>query len=280
MDRFGGKYPWGPALARAGSVAGAVYEAKGGTGSTQMESEWNIGPNLDRNQQAALRELLREYPDVFARNPKSPNTTHVAHHVINTNEQLPIKAKNIQVSPQTEREINEQVEQMLSNGIIRPSTSPWASRVILVRKKYQTLRFAVDYLSLNDVTIKDSYPFPEFRDIQDKLSGSKFFSTLDGASAYWSIPIVEEDRRKTAFITPRGQFEFCVMPFGLCNAPATYQRAIDNVLKNATHSEPYIDDTLTYSSSFGDHSLHLREVFKCYSLAGFQLRRDKCRFGF
>ena len=167
---------------------------------------------------------------------------------------------------------------MLSNGIIRPSASPWASRVILVKKKDQTLRFAVDYRSLNDITTKDSYPLPEVKDILDKLSGCEFFSTLDGASAYWSIPIREEDRKKTAFLTPRGQFEFCVMPFGLCNAPATYQRAIDNVLKNAAHSEPYIDDTLTYSSSFGDHLLHLREVFKYYRSAGFQLRRDKCQF--
>ena len=130
------------------------------------------------------------------------------------------------------------------------------------------------------MTIKDSYPLPEVKDILDKLSRCEFFSTLDGASAYWSIPISEEDRKKTAFITPRGQFEFNVMPFGLCNAPATYHRAIDNALKNATNSEPYVDDTLTYSNSFDDHIQHLREVFECYRSAGFQLPRDKCQFGF
>ena len=113
---------------------------------------------------------------------------------------------------------------MLQNGIVGPSASPWASRIILVRKKDGSTRFAVDYRSLNDVTKKDSYPIPELRDILDKLHGSNYFSTLDGASAYWSVPIAEKDREKTAFLSPRGQFEFCVMPFGLCNAPSTFQR--------------------------------------------------------
>ena len=95
-----------------------------------------------------------------------------------------------------------------------------------------------------------------------------------------SIPIKEADREKTSFITPRGQFEFNVMPFGLCNAPATYQRAIDSALKDATESLPYIDDTLTFSHSFEEHLQHLHQVLGCYRVAIIQLRRDKCSFGF
>ena len=164
---------------------------------------------------------------------------------------------------------------MLENGLIRQSSSPWASRVILVQKKDMSYRFAVDYRDLNDQTKKDSYPLTDVNDILDKLQGSTFFSSLDGVSAYWSIPIVEPDREKTAFITPSGQFEFCVMPFGLFNAQATYQRAIDSALIGATNSLPYIDDTLTFSRSFDEHLRHLRLVLESYQSANMQLKRDK-----
>ena len=111
------------------------------------------------------------------------------------------------------------------------------------------------------------------KDILDKLHGSEYFSTLDGASAYWSILSAGKDIEKTAFVSPRGEFEFCVMPFGLCNAPSSYQRVIDTVLKNAPHSLPYIDDTLIFSISFKDHLEHLREVLNCYREANLQLSR-------
>ena len=156
--------------------------------------------------------------------------------MIETGNAKPVKAKNVRVSPQTEKEINLQLNQLLANNIVRSSTSPWAAHVILVRKRNQTLRFVVNYRGLNNVTKKYSYPLPETRDIWDKLSGCELYSSLDGASAYWSIPIAEEDREKNSFITPRGQFEFCVMPFGLCNGQATYQRAIDSALKQATNT--------------------------------------------
>ena len=169
---------------------------------------------------------------------------------------------------------------MLENVVIRQSSSPWASRVILVQKKDKSYRFAVDYRYLNDQTKKDAYPLPDVKDILDKLRGSTIFSSLDGASAYWSIPIAESDREKTASVTARGQYEFCVMPFGLCNAQATYQRAIDSALRGATNSLPYIDDTLTYSSSFEEHLRHLRIVLESYRSANMKLRRDKCRFAF
>ena len=103
---------------------------------------------------------------------------------------------------------------------------------------------------------------------------------MDGAAAYWSIPLEEDDIPKTAFITAAGQFEFLVMPFGLCNAPATYQRTIDKALRNVPYSLPNLDDTLTHSSSFSEHLNHLRATMECYRKAGLQLRRDKCKFAY
>ena len=266
----------GQALSRAELVSSAYYLPESNTASSSNECK--INPELDPRQKSQIQALLEEFHDVFAENPKKPSTTTTAQHLIETGNALPIKAKSIRVSPQVEAEINVQIGQMLRNGIIRPSSSPWASRVILVRKKDNSYRFAVNYRAVNDSTKKDSYPLPDIKDILDKLSGSRFYSSLDGASAYWSIPIIERDREKTAFITPRGQFEFCVLPFGLCNAQATYQRAIDSALSGATHSLPYIDDTLTYSSTFEDHLTHLRRVLECYRSSQMQLRRDKCRF--
>ena len=245
-----------------------------------LEGNYDVNQDLETLQQQELLKLLSEFEDMFAPNPNKPSVTHMTEHIIDTGSAQPIRANNVRVSPQVEIEIEAQVHQMLDNGIIRHSNSPWASRVILVTKKDGTKRFAVDYRALNDCTKKDSYPIPEVKDIIDKLEGSRYFSTLDGASAYWSIPIAEIDREKTAFLTPRGQFEFCVMAFGLCNAPSSYQRVADTALRSAKNSHAYIDDTLTHSNNFGEHLTHLRAVLMCYRRAGLQVRKSKCKFGY
>ena len=248
--------------------------------NSYSSKNWDINAKLAVHEREALGKLLFEYQDIFAIDPKKPSVTHLAEHSIVTGAARPVKAKGIRVSPQAEQSISTQVRQMLRNGIIRPSNSPWCSRVILVEKKDGTMMFAVDYRSLNNETKRDYYPLPEIRDILDKLHGSNYYSSLDGASAYWSIPVAEQDREKTAFITPRGQYEFVVMPFGLTNSPSTYQRAIDTTLRSATNSLPYVDDTLVHSSPMTAHLQDLRSTLECYRRASMQLRRDKCRFGY
>ena len=204
----------GQALTRAELIATTTSDLL--CNNTCTASRWNINPDITHQESTRLMALLEEFDDVFAVNPKKPSVAKYAQHVIDTGNAQPIKARNVRVSPQVEKEINIQVTQMLENGVIQPSSSPWASRVILVQKKDKTYRFAVDYRAVNDQTKKDSYPLPDIKDILDKLQGNKYFSSLDGATAYWSIPMLESDKEKTAFTTPRGQFEFCVMPFGLC----------------------------------------------------------------
>ncbi len=111
---------------------------------------------------------------------------------------------------------------MLASGVSCSSKSPWGAPVVLVRKKSGELRFCIDFRRLNEVTKKDAYPLPRIDDCLDALEGSKFFSTLDLASGYWQVAMVESDREKMAFITHRGLFEWVVMPLWLCNAPATF----------------------------------------------------------
>ena len=160
---------------------------------------------------------------MFAQNPKRPGRTKVneCEHAIITGDVQPVKNRPRRVPPQWKENIELQVEEMLRNGIIRPSKSPWASDVVLVRKKDGQMRFAVDYRKLNDVTKKDAYTLPNRQSILDQLDGSKIFSCMDVAAAYWCVPVREEHKEKTAFYTPRGQFEFEVLPFGLCNSQAT-----------------------------------------------------------
>lgn len=119
---------------------------------------------------------------------------------------------------------------MLAKDIIEPSFSPWASPVVLVKKKDNTWRFCVDYRHLNKITKKDVYPLPRIDDALDSLHGAQYFSSIDVRSGYWLITVDDMDREKTAFITPDGLYQFKVMPFGLCNAPATFERMIDSLL--------------------------------------------------
>ena len=242
--------------------------------------KFDIDPSRSPSEREDIQAMLERYSEVFAANPKSPGEIQEAEHRIALMDDRPIKHRPLRVSPITEVEISRQIEEMKKNGIIRPSDSPWGSRIILVKKKDGTQRFAVDYRGLNSVTKKDAYPMPDAKDIFDRLGGSSVFSTLDCASAYWSIPVREEDRELTAFVSTRGQFEFNRMPFGLCNSQATYQRALDRTLKDVTNAEGFVDDTIIHSKDYTTHLSHLDRTLSALSKAGIQLRADKCKFAY
>jgi len=182
---------------------------------------------LTQREQEQLFAVLLNNADVFADGPSDLGKTDELYHTINTGNALPIRQPARRLPVAQREEVRKLLREMEEKRIIRPSKSPWASPVVLVKKKDGSTRFCVDYRRLNSVTHKDAYPLPRIDDTLQSLSGSKWFSTIDLLSGYWQVDIAESDREKTAFITHDGLFEFIVMPFGLCNAPATFQRLMN-----------------------------------------------------
>jgi hypothetical protein len=167
---------------------------------------------------------------------------------------------------------------MLQEGVVTPSRSPWSSPIVLVNKRNGEVRFCVDYRRLNTITKKDVYPLPRIDDSLNALGCAKYFSTFDLASGYWQIPMTEADKEKTAFTSHYGLFQFEVMPFGLCNAPATFQRHMDLLFAGLkwTSCLIYLNDIIVFSPTFEDHLKDLRQVFMRLQDANLQLKPTKC----
>ena len=207
-----------------------------------------------------LKSLLCEFSDVFALESSELGCTDCVQHVIETGDHPPIKQQPYRTPVVHREKIAKLVEEMQQQEIIQPSSSPWASPVVLVPKKDGTDRFCIDYRRLNAVTRKDVYPLPHIDDILDTLGQRKFFSTLDLSSGFWQIELDPASRPKSAFTTYQ---EFVRMPYGLCNAPATFQRLMQVVLAGLEWKScfVYIDDILVASKTFSEHLSDLRQVF-------------------
>jgi hypothetical protein len=167
---------------------------------------------------------------------------------------------------------------MLERRVIRPSVSPWASPVVLVKKKNGTYRFCVDYRKLNAITKRDTYPLPRIDELLDKLAKATYFSTMDLASGYWQIAVEEASKEKTAFVTDGGHFEFNVLPFGLSNSPSTFMRCMNYALMDQTHAMAYLDDILVFSTTFSEHVKDLEMVFQRLTHLNLMLKLEKCCF--
>ncbi|KAI5148608.1 hypothetical protein ENBRE01_0423 [Enteropsectra breve] len=201
-------------------------------------------------------------------------------HSIETQGQGPVTQRNLQIPKFWENEIDKTVKKLKQAGIIRDSMSPWASSIIPVKKKDGEIRLCIDFRGLNNITKKDCYPIPRIDEILDELSGANYFTCLDATSGYYQIEIVEADKEKTAFRWKGGLYEFNRMPFGLCNAPATFQRAMDVVFNNirGVFVLPYLDDIIIYSKTAEDHINHLKIIAERLLQANIALNKKKCKF--
>lgn len=234
------------------------------------------GSHLSSTQSRQLDSFLA---DLFSQRPEMLGCTDMVSHVIKTSAE-PVKQRFYPISPALQKHVYAELDDMLSKGVVEPSTSPWASPIVMVKKPDGSYRFCVDYRKLNRVTERDAYPLPLISNILDKLRDAKYLSSLDIKNAYWQVPMAPECKPYTAFTVPgRGLFQFRRMPFGLHNAPATWQRLIDRVL---SHMEQYVfvylDDIVVVTQTFEKHLEVLREVFDRLRGAGLTVRRDKCQF--
>ena len=206
--------------------------------------------------------------------------TNLYVHKIDTGDSSPITQAPYRQSEQKREITRVQVEELLRDGIIRESFSPWSSPVVLVSKKGGEWRMCVDYRKINAVTKKDSYPIPDINTSLDALQGSCIFSLLDLRSGYHQVELNKRDRQKTAFTTSFGLYEYQTMPFGLCNAPATFQRLMDVCLGKLKYNSclVYIDDIIIFSKTMAEHFYRLEKIFKCLLNAGLTLKPQKCFF--
>lgn len=239
-----------------------------------------ISSDLSPKEAESLLALLEKHAACFDFSSSKLGQTSATAHRIDTDGSRIIRRRPYRVSSSERKIIEDHVSDMLERNIIRPSVSPWSSPVVLVRKKDGSVRFCVDYRALNKITRKDVYPMPRIDDALDCLQGAEYFSSIDLRSGYWQIPMHESDKEKTAFSTPDGLYEFNVMPFGLCNAPATFERLMDTVLRGLKWRTClcYLDDVVIFSSTFPQHLERLNEVLTCLANAGLQLNTKKCRF--
>ena len=190
----------------------------------------------------------------------------------------PVRLYPYRLGPRTRQLFGEQVEKMLTLDVIEPSTSEWASPVVLVPKPDGSTRFCIDYRQLNDRTVRDTYPLPRMDDCLDSLGYAKFFSTLDCNAGYWQLPVAEEDKHMTSFTAHVGMYKCARLPFGLGNAPATFQRAIDMILAGVKwqYVLVYLDDIIVYSADAESHLSHLEKVFTLLGENGVTLKAKKC----
>ena len=172
------------------------------------------------------------------------------------------------------------LEEMVKQGIIEPSTSDWSAPMLIVIQKDGRIRICVDYRCLNSVSKADAYPIPRIEDLIDQLGNAKYLSMLDFTRGYWQIPVVAEHCHKTAFATPWGLYQFRRMPFGLRGGPATFQRMMDALLRGVENvSNAYIDDIIVFSLTWEEHLRHLTEVLQWLREARLTVRQRKCQFG-
>ena len=240
--------------------------------------------DLSAEQKGKLLQSLEDYAHCFAEDPKDLGSTDLIKHYIATDPSVPPIAKPTRRSNFARLELERtSVAELYKTGKIRPSNSPWSAPVVMVPKKDGKLRFCIDYRALNEVTKKDAYPLPRIADELACLHGAKFFSTLDLCSGYWQVEIAEADRCKSAFSVAAdggSHWEWTVMPFGLCNAPSTFQRLLDLVLAGVKwkHALVYIDDIIIYSKTFDQHLLDIKDIMTRLEAAGLRAKLSKCNF--
>uniref|UniRef100_A0A914HPD7 RNA-directed DNA polymerase n=1 Tax=Globodera rostochiensis TaxID=31243 RepID=A0A914HPD7_GLORO len=251
-----------------------------GAEETQEELNKSQIGEIPEEELAILKKLLGEFDGIFALHENELTQTDRVEHTIDTGDAKPVKSRFRPVPYAYREKVASMIKDYLGRGLIRQSFSPWASPIVIVPKRDGTLRFCVDYRGLNAVTTKDAFPLPNIDNTLLALGGKKIFSVIDFMAGYWQIRMEPNSVEKTAFATEFGLHEFKVLPFGLCNAVATYQRFMTRLFGEMVNDFIfiYIDDILVASGSWEEHWIHLKKTFERIREAGLKLKISKCHF--
>ena len=225
--------------------------------------------------------LLLEFHHVFSLEPNEIGCTDAMEHVMELMKDELFKERFRRIAPPLVDEVHQHIQEMLDGGAIRPSQSPWCNAVVLVRKKDGSLRFCIDFHRLNAWTKKDAYPLPHMQETMESMVGTRHFSCMDLKSGFWQVKMAEESRQYTAFtVGSMGVYEFLHMPYGLCNAPATFQCLMQNCLGelNLMYTLIYLDDVIVYSKTEEEHLVRLRAILERFMEHGLKLKPSKCNF--
>jgi len=234
--------------------------------------------HLSPEQRRELLQLLDEFKDLFSDRPGLCDT--VVHRIQTTVDFVPRQMRPYRVPEAVKPEVDRQISELLDMGLIRPSNSPMASPIVCVAKKDGGVRIACDYRYLNSFTVGDAFPMPTIDEVLRNVGKGRFISTFDAKSGYWQIPVAEEDRWLTAFVTHDGLYEWQRMPFGLKNAGATFVRAVRSILYPIrSFADSYVDDIGVGSQEWGDHMGHVRKFLETIRKSGICLNLAKCEFG-
>lgn len=227
-----------------------------------------------------IEGLVSQFQNLFTEPTGVPPARNMSHSIPLLPGTQPFRLRPYRYTPQQKDEIEQQVAQLLRNKMIQESTSPFASPVLLVKKKNGEWRLCVDYRRLNAYTIKNKFPLPIIEELFEELRGAKWFTTLDLRSGFHQIAVKSEDQHKTAFQTHFGHFKYKVMPYGLTGAPATFQATMNQILAPLLRKcvVVFIDDILIYSKSYEEHVEHIRMVFELLREHQFKVRQSKCTF--
>ena len=231
---------------------------------------------LDSNELSDIKELLLKYEVLF---PDVPRQTRKIFHDVDVEGCKPIKQHHYRISPTKEKALEGEINYMLENKIIQPSHSPWSSPCILVPKPNGTWRFVTDFRKVNKYTKDDNFPLPRIDDCIDKVGNACYISKLDLAKGYWQIPLTEKAKEISAFVTPSGLYQYNVVPFGMKNSGATFQRLMNRVVEGLKGTVVYVDDICVFSSTWDDHIHQLNELFKRLEEYNLSVSLNKCEFG-
>lgn len=232
--------------------------------------------HLSTTQQTDIVALMVDYPELFQ---NIHGCTTIAIHDVDTGSTLPVKQHPYRLGPVTLKRVEEELECMIRIGGVEPSQSEWSSPVVLVPKPDGTSRLCIDYRKVNQIIKTDAFPIPRIEDCTDCMGKVEYVTKLDLLKGYWQVPFTPQAQEVTAFLTPGGLYKCKVLPFGMKNAPATFQRAMNTLIVGLTNVVVYIDDVVVYSGSWSDHLRHLRELFCRLQQAKLVVNLLKCEIG-